>query len=243
MFAAEGLTVDASDIDLNCDLGEGVGSDPQVIPLITSANVACGFHAGDAATAFATLQLAIRHGVVIGAHPGHPDREHFGRRELARSPERVFEDCVYQIGAMIGLAQAAGGKVRYIKPHGGLFHQVCRSREYAEVIVASAELFQLAVIGLPDSALQETANDRCPFFAEGYADRQYRSDGTLVPRDQPNAFIDDPEQAVLQVQHLIRTKGVRTICVHGDNPKALDFIVALRESLTRSGFRLRPFAA
>src|SRR5947209_2261471 len=129
-------------IDLNCDLGEGCPFDAELMPLITSANVACGFHAGDPATAFETLQLAVRHGVQVGAHPGFPDREHFGRLELARTPQQVFEDCAYQAGALAALAQASGTAIRYLKPHGALYNMACRDDRYAEPVVRVAELFR-----------------------------------------------------------------------------------------------------
>jgi 5-oxoprolinase (ATP-hydrolysing) subunit A len=229
------------DVDLNADLGEGAGSDADLIPLVTSANVACGFHAGDPVTALRTLRLTAGHAVRVGAHPGHPDREHFGRRELDRTPEQVFADCIYQIGALIGLAQVAGCRVSYVKPHGGLYHQSSRDDGYAEPVVAATERFGLALIGLPGSRLAERSAGRCPFFAEGFADRRYRSDGTLVPRDQPGAMVDDPAEALRQVEWLLAERGVRTICVHGDNPQALRFVQELRRALLQRGFRLKAF--
>src|SRR5262249_48356240 len=135
------------DIDLNCDLGEGCPCDAELMPLITSANIACGFHAGDAATAHAALHAAARHGVQVGAHPGFPDRENFGRRELERTAEQVFEDCVYQIGALAGLARAAGVTLRYVKPHGALYNMACRDEALARPVVASVELFGLDLMG------------------------------------------------------------------------------------------------
>jgi UPF0271 protein len=229
-------------IDLNCDLGEGAPLDAEVMPLITSANIACGFHAGDPTIARETLRSAVAHGVSIGAHPGHPDREHFGRRELPRSPDQVFDDCVYQIGALIGLAKSVNGLVKYVKPHGGLYHQACRDEAYATAVIAAANLFDLAILGLPGSRLEEQARGRVRFIAEGFADRRYLPDGNLVPRDRPDAFVDDPTEAVRQVQWLIRERGVGTICVHGDNPKALDFVRALRDALQKEGLEIRPFA-
>jgi 5-oxoprolinase (ATP-hydrolysing) subunit A len=230
------------DIDLNCDLGEGAGNDAAIIPLITSANVACGFHAGSPFEAWNTIVLASKHRVAIGTHPGHDDPEHFGRREMEIGAPRVFLECVYQIGAMKALAAAEGIVIKYIKPHGGLYHQANRDNEYAAAVVKAAILFDLPIMGLPGSQLAARARDRIPFIAEGFADRRYRPDGTLVPRDQPNAFIDDPAEAVVQVDWLIRERGVRTICVHGDNPKAIEFVKALRQALEQIGHSLRPFA-
>jgi UPF0271 protein len=230
------------EIDLNSDLGEGCATDPEVMPLVTSANIACGFHAGDPATAHATLVLAARHGVQVGAHPGFADRENFGRRELVLTEAQVFEDCVYQIGALAGLAHAAGVPVRHLKAHGALYNMACRDDAYARPIIAAAELFQLPVLGLPGSRLEAASAGRCRFVAEGFADRRYRPDGSLVPRSQPDAFIEDPADAVRQVEWLVRDKGVHTICVHGDNPHALDFVRALRAALTRQGFVIKSFA-
>jgi UPF0271 protein len=230
------------EIDLNCDLGEGCALDAELMPLITSANIACGFHAGDPATAFAAVTAAVEQGVQIGAHPGFPDREHFGRRELSRTEQQVFEDCVYQIGALAGLAQAAGEEVRYVKPHGALYHMACRDDAYAHAVVAAAGVFGLSVMALPGSRLEALCAGRCPFIGEGFADRRYQPDGTLVPRSQPNAFVADPAEAVRQVEWLLRDRGVRTICVHGDNPEAVAFVRALREALTRQGNTIQAFA-
>lgn len=230
------------DVDLNCDLGEGCGFDADLLPLITSANVACGFHAGDPATAAATLALAARHGVRAGAHPSFPDREHFGRRELVRSEQQIYEDSVYQIGALIALGRAAGCPVRHIKPHGALYNLACRDDAVARPVVAAAEFFGLPLLGLPGSRLEVLSEGRCPFVAEGFADRRYQPDGSLVPRDRPDAFVHDPAEAVRQVEWLLRERGVRTICVHGDNPEALLFVRALRGALEAAGHRLTTFS-
>ncbi len=229
------------EIDLNCDLGEGCPYDAELMPLITSANVACGFHAGDVATAHAALRAAKQHGVQVGAHPGFPDREHFGRRELPRSEEQVFEDCVYQIGALTGLARAVGLELRYVKPHGALYNMACREDAYARPIVAAVELLGLQLMGLPGSRLEALSAGRCPFVAEGFADRRYQPDGSLVPRSRPDAFVEDPAEAVRQAQWLLREKGVRTLCVHGDNPQALAFVRELRAALQRQGLVITKF--
>jgi 5-oxoprolinase (ATP-hydrolysing) subunit A len=229
-------------IDLNCDLGEGAGTDAELLPLITSANVSCGAHAGTAAEIAATLALAARHGVTVGAHPGHPDREHFGRRELRTPPRDVLEQMHGQIQALRALGDRAGVKLRYVKPHGGLYHQANREDAYADTVVEVCALVGLPVIGLPGSRLAERAIGRVKFFAEGFADRRYLPDGSLVPRDQPGAFVNEPLEAIEQVKQLIAKRGVRTICVHGDNPQAIDFVRAVREELLRAGAELRPFA-
>jgi UPF0271 protein len=225
-------------IDLNCDLGEGAGSDADVIRLITTANVACGFHSGGAATAFATIALAAKHGVHVGAHPGFPDREDFGRREMDRTEQQVYEDCVYQIGAIAAIAKANGVALSHVKAHGALYNMACRDDRYARPVVAAAELFGLPLMGLPQSRLEALSRR---FIPEGFADRRYRSDGSLLPRTEPNAFAHDPEEAARQAATLAK-QGVRTLCVHGDNPQALAFVRALRESLTAAGFTIAPFA-
>jgi len=229
-------------IDLNCDLGEGCPHDADLMPLITSANVACGFHAGDALTAQRTLALAARHGVLAGAHPGFPDREHFGRRDLAQSPEQVFAESVYQVGALIALARSAGTAIRYIKPHGALYNLACRDEAIARPLVAVAEFFGLPLLGLPGSRLAALAGQG-GFVAEGFADRRYRPDGSLVPRSEPDAFVEDAVAAVAQVEWLIRERGVRTLCVHGDNPQAVTFVRTLRAALLQAGHELAAFAS
>jgi 5-oxoprolinase (ATP-hydrolysing) subunit A len=230
------------EIDLNCDLGEGCAYDAELLGLITSANIACGFHAGDPAIAYATLAAAARHGVQAGAHPSFPDREHFGRREMPRSEQQIFEDCLYQTGALTALAKAVGHPLSHLKPHGALYNSACRDDAYARPVVEAASLLDLRLLGLPGSRLQALAAGRCPFIAEGFADRRYLPDGSLVPRSQPGAFIEDPKDAVAQVEWLLRDRGVQTICVHGDNPEALTFVRALREALTRKGIAIRAFA-
>ncbi|HTU22258.1 MAG TPA: 5-oxoprolinase subunit PxpA [Gemmataceae bacterium] len=229
------------DLDLNCDLGEGCPLDAELMLLITSANIACGFHAGDASTAHAALLLAEQHSVQVGAHPGFADREHFGRRELPRSETQIFEDCVYQIGALAGLARAVGIALRYVKPHGALYNLACRDDAYARPIVEAASLFGLELMALPESRLEALSAGHCSFVREGFADRRYLPDGSLVPRSRPDAFVTDPAEAVRQAEWLLRERGVRTLCVHGDNPQALAFVCALREALDKQGIVIRKF--
>jgi UPF0271 protein len=229
-------------IDLNCDLGEGAGTDADLLPLITSANVSCGAHAGSPADIAATLELAARHGVVVGAHPGHRDREGFGRRELVLSSRDVLEETHHQILWLKSQADRFGLAVRYVKPHGALYNQACRDDSFADAVVSACALSDLPVVGLPGSRLEERATGRVPFIAEGFADRGYRPDGILVPRDEPGAFVADPAAAADQVRRLIDAHGVRTVCVHGDNPEAVAFVRAVRAELVRAGAELRPFA-
>lgn len=229
-------------IDLNCDLGEGCAHDAELMPLITSASVACGFHAGDPATADEVLHLATRHGVRIGAHPSYPDRANFGRTDMIRRPREVFQDCVWQIGALAALAKAVGVTLSHVKPHGALYNTACRDDATAVPVAEAAQLFGLPVFGLPGSRLEAACVGRCGFIAEGFADRRYLPDGRLVPRTQPDAFVEEAEQAVQQAEWLIRERGVRTLCVHGDNPKALDFVRTLRRTLEAHGVAVRPFS-
>lgn len=229
------------EIDLNSDLGEGCGHDADILPLVTSANISCGFHAGDVHTALEALMGAGRLGVHVGAHPGYPDREHFGRRELPLAEDEVCRLCVRQIGVLLNLARLAKVPIRYLKPHGALYHQACRDDAFSRPIVVAAQMFGLSVIGLPHSRLQALCQGRAPFFAEGFADRRYRPDGTLVPRSEANALITDPEEAVRQAERLIREQEVRTLCVHGDSPEAVAFVQALREALQKRGFTLKAF--
>ncbi len=226
-------------IDLNCDLGEGCRHDAELMPLITSANIACGFHAGDPQTSLTTLRLAVQHGVCLGAHPGYADRENFGRRELALSEEQVFAECLYQIGALTALARSAGGELRYVKPHGALYNQACRDESLARPVVTAAEQFGLAVMGLPGSRLEAVSRERCRFLREGFADRRYLPNGSLVPRSRPDAFVENPDEAVKQVEWLRREQGIETLCVHGDNPQAILFVRKLREALQKQGVIIR----
>lgn len=232
------------EIDLNADLGEGAGHDAELMALVTSANVCCGAHAGGPEEIWATLQLALRYGVAVGAHPGYADREHFGRREIGGEVGDVFLGCLYQVGGLVGLARCAGVPVRYVKPHGAMYNRACREYDAAaDVVDAAAEFGALPVVGLPGSQVERLAGlVNIPFVPEGFADRRYRPDGSLVPRTEPDAFVRDPEEAVRQVEWLVREKGVRTVCVHGDNPEAVAFTKAVRDGLLARGFTLKPFA-
>jgi UPF0271 protein len=219
------------EIDLNCDLGEGCPFDAELMPFITSANVCCGTHAGDDETIRRTLALAEKHGVQVGAHPGFADREHFGRRELPLGPDEVGRLCAEQVLRL-------GPAVRYIKPHGALYHMACRDAEIAAAIVGLG----LPVMALPGSAVEaECVRAGVPFIAEGFADRRYLKDGSLVPRGQSEAFVESPDEAVQQARRLIATRHIRTLCVHGDNPEAVAFVRSLREALQEAGFAIRPF--
>jgi 5-oxoprolinase (ATP-hydrolysing) subunit A len=232
------------DIDLNCDLGEGAPYDGELMPLITSANIACGFHAGDALLMRNSVFQAVQHGVRIGAHPGYNDREHFGRKDIPVPPEQVFAELTYQIGALIGIGHSLGATVSHVKPHGALYNRSARNAQIAEAVVEATAAFNIPLMGLSGSELEKmAARYRLPFYAEGFADRRYQPDGSLVSRSSPDAFVRDPKEAVIQARQLIEKRGVRTLCVHGDNPAALAFVRALRESLIADGFTIRPISA
>ena len=230
------------EIDLNADLGEGAGTDAELMPLVTSANVCCGLHAGGPETIWNTLELARRHGVTVGAHPGYADREHFGRREWNLPDQELIDQLVAQLDAITSLTTAMNLEVKYIKPHGALYNQACRDERVAGAVARAADSFRLPVVGLPGSKLETAVRGHVRFIPEGFADRRYRPDGSLVPRTEPDAFVHDPEEAVTQVERLIREQGVRTVCVHGDNPDAVAFAKAVREALLARGFTLKSFA-
>lgn len=239
-------------IDLNCDLGEGAGHDAELMPLITSANIACGAHAGDAGTMRATVALARRHGVAIGAHPGFADREHFGRRELALSPAGITELVAEQLAALQALAT-----VRHVKPHGALYNLAARDRTIAEAIVTAVRAADpgLVVFALAGSELVRAARTAgLPVAEEVFADRTYQRDGSLTPRSEPGALIDTEAAAVAQAVRMVRERVVRakdgtevpvradTLCLHGDGPQAAGFARALRAGLTGAGCELRAWA-
>jgi UPF0271 protein len=235
--------MDAMQIDLNCDLGElgdGYPHDAELMGLITSANVACGGHTGDLHSMRETLRLAKQHCVQVGAHPSHPDREHFGRRDMDRSPQQISVDCLAQIRALVEAATAEGIVIRYVKPHGALYNQAGREPLVAGAVVRAARETNLAIMGLPGSALAKAAEQAgVRFIREGFADRRYLADGSLVPRSQPNALIEDVEEAVMQAEQLVRERGIESICVHGDNPRAVEFVQTLRKKLLHNGWEIR----
>jgi UPF0271 protein len=226
------------DIDLNCDMGEGCTHDRELMEWVTSVNIACGFHAGSPRIAFETLREAASRGIQAGAHPSFPDRENFGRLEMQRSEDDIFRDCVYQVAAVAGLARATGAVLGHIKPHGALYNQACRDVAYAAPIARVAAEFGLPVYGLPGTPLEEACRAQAGFLPEGFADRRYDANGRLVPRTSDQAFVAEPQEAVRQIERLIADQGVRTICVHGDNPQALDFVKAVRAALLSAGHRL-----
>jgi UPF0271 protein len=245
-------------VDLNCDLGEGAGHDEELMPLISSANIACGGHAGDEATMLATIRLARQHRVAIGAHPGFADRENFGRVELPVTPAEARGLVLGQTQQLLAVAAQAGARVRHVKPHGALYNMAVRDAALAQAVaegVYEADP-RLILVGLAGSRLIE-AGRACGLstISEVFADRTYRSDGSLTPRREPGALITDPAQAVAQVLGMLRDGRVtatdgsnvpikaETICLHGDGEHAVEFALKLRAALLEAGFEIQSFAA
>jgi len=239
-------------VDLNCDLGEGSADDPALMPLATSVNIACGGHAGDEATMAAAAGLAREHGVAIGAHPGHPDREHFGRRELAITPREAARLVVEQIER---LAAVIGQPPQHVKLHGGLYHQVGRDERLAEAVVdaVTGRWPEMMLFAFAGSRLAAVAGSRgAAVVAEAFVDRAYAADGTLLPRSQPGAVIRDAAEAADRVVRLVREGVVKavdgrplairaqTLCIHGDGPDPVGFARAVREALAAAGIAVRP---
>lgn len=245
-------------IDLNSDVGEGAGADEHVVPAITSANIACGAHAGDVETMRATVRLALAHRVAIGAHPGYRDREHFGRVALDVPRAALYADLVAQIESLQGVADEAGARVAHVKAHGALYNRAWKDTETAAVIAdaVGAVGADLVVFASPGSALEAAARALGLRVArEGFADRAYEADGTLRSRSLPGAVHADPAVAAAQAVSLARDGMVRafdggvlrmevdTLCVHGDSPGAPAIARAVRDALSAAGIRLQPLAA
>ena len=250
-------------IDLNSDLGEGFGAyrlgpDDELFPLISSANVACGFHAGDPRVMARTVAAAARGGVGIGAHPGFPDLVGFGRREMAATPEEAQTDTLYQIGALAAFCRAAGAPLRHVKPHGALYNRAVKDASLAEGIVAGVAAFDRGLIFLaqPGTALfVAAAGAGLTTAREGFADRAYHADGTLVSRRVAGAVIDDPEVAAERAVRLVVDGRVPTIeggeleltidslCIHSDTPGAVAIARAVRRRLDAAGVSVRPLGA
>lgn len=241
-------------IDLNADLGEGCGSDEALLALISSANIACGWHAGDASTMLQTVQWALAKGVAIGAHPSYPDRENFGRTEMQRDPRQIYADVLYQIGALAAIVRAEGGRLAHVKAHGALYNQAARDRAQAQAIVDAVRDFdpQLTFFGLAGSVMIEVAREAgLAVKQEVFADRGYNVDGSLVRRGTPGALLDDDEAVLAQTLSMVRERKVRaidgqwipiqadTVCLHGDGPHALAFAQKIRDRLREEGIAVR----
>ncbi len=249
----------AASIDLNADVGEGfgpwpMGADAALIPLVTSVNVACGFHAGDPMTMRRTVRLALEAGAAIGAHPGYPDLVGFGRRELAMAPDEIEAAVLVQVAALAGVARAEGARLVHVKPHGALYHRASADPAAAAAIVAAVADVDdgLRLVAPPRSALLEAAAAiGMATLVEGFADRVYEPDGRLRARTLPGALHESPEAAAAQAVSIARDGRVTasdgsvvevaadTICIHADSPGAAEMAAAVRRALDEAGIGVR----
>lgn len=228
-------------IDLNADLGEGFPNDRLLLARVSSASVCCGAHAGDPATIRATLNASKEVGVIVGAHPGFPDRAGFGRREQVASSAEVERLIVDQVEAFNELAARVGIPIRFLKPHGALYNQAQWQTEIARGVVRAAARLRLPLLGQPRTLLATMATEAgIHYVAEGFPDRRYRADGSLVPRSAPDALIHDRNEMVDHVQRLI-ADGVETLCIHGDDPAAVTNADRVRLILESSGIAIEGF--
>lgn len=246
-------------IDLNCDMGESfgawtIGNDEAILPYVSAANIACGFHAGDPSTMMKTIQLALRYHVKIGAHPGFQDLVGFGRREIQATAKEVYELVVYQVGALAACAKVQQTTLKHVKPHGALYNMAARKPELADAIAAAVYAIDPSLIlyGLSGSELIKAGRNKgLNVYSEVFADRTYQEDGTLTARSDKNALIHNPEQAAQQVLHMIRTGKVislqgtevdiqaDTVCLHGDRPEAVQFARTIHQTLKDQAIRIR----
>ena len=249
-------------MDLNSDLGEGygrwaLGDDAALLEVVTSANVACGFHAGDPATIDRTVRTAVERGVSVGAQVSYPDLVGFGRREIDVEPADLTADVLYQLGALEAFARAAGSRVRYVKPHGALYNRIARDPVQAAAVVEAIRRYDpsLPLLTLPGSAAMEAAQEAgVTAVGEGFADRAYTADGRLVSRREPGAVLHDPGQVAARAVVMATDRRVesvdgtqvevdiRSLCVHGDTPGAVDLARKVRAALEEAGVTLEPFA-
>ncbi|MGE2104829.1 5-oxoprolinase subunit PxpA [Citrobacter koseri] len=240
-------------IDLNADLGEGCASDAALLQLVSSANIACGFHAGDAQTMLASVREALKNGVAVGAHPSFPDRENFGRTAMTLPPETVYAQTLYQIGALAAIARAEGGVMRHVKPHGMLYNQAAKDPQLADAIARAVHACDpsLILVGLAGSELIRAGEHYgLTTRQEVFADRGYQADGSLVPRTQPGALVEDEEHALAQTLGMVESGRVKsitgewanvvaqTVCIHGDGEHALAFARRLRAVFEERSIRI-----
>jgi len=250
-------------VDLNSDLGEGfgvwtLGDDEALLGIVSSANVACGFHAGDPDILRRVCGQAAERGVVIGAHVGYHDLAGFGRRAIDMEPGALTNDVIYQIGALDGFARVAGTPVRYVKPHGALYNTAVHDAAQATAVVEAIVLYDasLPVMGLPGSVLLTIAKEAgLRTITEAFADRGYTPEGTLVPRSEPGALLHDPRQVAERMIRMVTTGLVEaadgtdvsiqadSVCVHGDSPGAVEMAGALRQALIAAGVGIHPFVS
>jgi UPF0271 protein len=246
-------------IDLNCDLGESfgtytIGNDEAIMPYISSANIACGFHAGDPLTIEKTLKLALKYGVSIGAHPGYSDLEGFGRREMKLSQKELRASILYQVGAIKSMVETLGGNLQHVKPHGALYNLATVDTETAKIIAQTIKEIDktLILVCLSGSELAKSAKEvGLAYASEVFADRAYNNDGTLVSRNLKGAIIHDTKQVIDRSIQMLKKGTVEsitgeiisiqadTICIHGDNEKALEFVKSLRAAFIDHGIEIK----
>ncbi|HZW31171.1 MAG TPA: 5-oxoprolinase subunit PxpA [Isosphaeraceae bacterium] len=235
-------TAGSQQVDLNADLGEGCPNDRALLGLVTSTSVCCGAHAGSPEVMRQTLRMACARGVVIGAHPGYPDREGFGRREQDISAEDCRRLIIEQVGVLEALAAELGAPIRFLKPHGALYNQAQRQPGIASGVVAAAAELRLPLLGQPGTLLERLAIEQgVGYIAEGFPDRRYRADGSLVPRSEPNAILHDRDEREAQLLRLVAEGRVATLCIHGDDPRAVANAELVRDVLGRHGIVIRSF--
>ena len=240
-------------IDLNCDLGEGCGSDAELMRLISSANVACGYHAGDAETMKRTVDLALENGVAIGAHPGYPDRENFGRTAMNLAPREICSIVSDQLGTLTEIANRSGAKLAHVKPHGALYNQSARDAAIAAAIAEAVHHHdpKLVLFGLSGShSIAEAERVGLRTASEVFADRTYQNDGSLTPRTWPDAMIENENESIEQVLDMLKYGRVRstdaimvrivaeTVCIHGDGDHAVEFATLINRRLVENGFTI-----
>jgi 5-oxoprolinase (ATP-hydrolysing) subunit A len=241
-------------IDLNCDLGEGLSTDEQIIPLISSANIACGFHAGNESTMKQTIEWCLKHGVAIGAHPSWPDKENFGRIEIQMTEQELYDCITEQLHILNNIALSFNTKLHHVKPHGALYNQSAKVKQIAATISKAVKDFDASFIlfGLSGSvSINEAEKIGLKTAHEVFADRTYQDNGSLTPRSQPNALIEDEGKAVQQVMQMIQTETVTTvsgkiipiqadtICLHGDGKHAVEFCKSIYMQLKKQNIEIK----
>ncbi|HET9055355.1 MAG TPA: 5-oxoprolinase subunit PxpA [Chitinophagaceae bacterium] len=243
-------------IDFNCDLGEGTGNDKAIMPYISSANIACGYHAGNETSMKETVELCSSYGVAMGAHPSFPDKENFGRTNMNLPSDEIYSLVLNQIKTLADIVFSHGKKLQHVKPHGALYNMAAKDISIARAVANAIKDFDknLLLFGPPKSKLDTAANEQqIKFIAEAFADRTYQPDGSLTPRTQPNALIEDEEKCVHQVLQIIKDKTVtccdgtiislkaETICIHSDGKNAVGLTNALYKQLKESGIAIQSF--
>ena len=243
-------------IDFNCDLGEGMGNDEAIMPFISSANIACGFHAGDEDTMKQTVELCSKYNVAIGAHPSYPDKENFGRTNMNLPAEEIYSIVLQQVQSLSAIVKSSGKRLQHVKPHGALYNMAAKDSNIANAITNAIKDFDstLLLFGLPNSEMEKTAlGCGINFIGEAFADRTYQPDGSLTLRTLPNALIEEETKAIEQVMQIVKNKTVTcangeiillkadTICIHGDGKHAIQFAEALHSKLIIEHISIQSF--